>query len=151
MYAASKAGLEALLDVVRVEVAQLGIDLGVAYLMFIDTPLVRDGDREHPDLALMRSMLRGPARKTYPVSMAADALVLGIERRARQVFVPGSLRYQHLLRGVIKPVIDREFRRIAPEVDRLSEQKVRERGSFAAAFNCGTLAARERRAADGDA
>lgn len=151
MYAASKAGLEALLDVVRVEVAQLGIDIGVAYLMFIDTPLVRDGDREHPDLAGMRSMLRGPARKTYPVSMAADALVRGIQSRARQVFVPGSLRYQHLLRGVIKPVIDREFRRIAPEVDRLSEQKVRERGSFAAAFNRGTLAAREHRAADGDA
>ena len=151
MYAASKAGLEALLDVVRVEVAQLGIDVGVAYLMFIDTPLVRDGDREHADLARMRSMLRGPARKTYPASMAADALVRGIQRRARQVFVPGSLKYQHLLRGVIKPVIDREFRRIAPEVDRLSEQKVRERGSFAAAFNRRTLAAREDRAADGDA
>ena len=150
MYAASKAGLEALLDVVRVEVAQLGIDVGVAYLMFIDTPLVSDGDREHADLARMRSMLRGPARKTYPVSMAADALARGIQRRARQVFVPGSLKYQHLLRGIIKPVIDREFRRIAPEVDRLSEQKVRERGSFAAAFNRGTLAAREHRAADGD-
>ncbi len=65
--------------------------------------------------------------------------------------MPGSLKYQHLLRGVIKPVIDREFRRIAAEVDRLSEQKVRERGSFAAAFNRRTLAAREDRAADGDA
>ena len=151
MYAASKAGLEALLEVVRVEVAHLGIDVGVAYLMFIDTPLVRDGDCEHADLARMRSMLRGPARKTYPVSVAADALARGIERRARQVFVPGSLRYQHLLRGVIKPLIDRDFRRIAAEVDRLSEKKVRERGSFAAAFNRVTLAAREDRAADGDA
>ncbi len=96
-------------------------------------------------------MLRGPARKTYPASMAADALARGIQRRARQVFVPGSLKYQHLLRGVIKPLIDRDFRRIAAQVDRLSEQKVRERGSFTAAFNRGTLAAREHRAADGDA
>ena len=133
---------------VRVEVAQLGIDPSAwPTLMFIDTPLVRDGDRQRPDLARMRSMLRGPAGS--PVSMAADALVRGIERRARQVFVPGSLRYQRLLRGVIKPVIDREFQQHGgrPAV----QQKVRERGSFPAAFNCGTLAARERRAADGDA
>jgi NAD(P)-dependent dehydrogenase (short-subunit alcohol dehydrogenase family) len=149
MYAASKAGLEALLDVVRVEVAHLGVDVGVAYLMFINTPMVRDGDREHADFARMRAMLRGPAGKTYAASIAADALVRGIERRSRQVFVPGTLKYQHLLRGVIKPVVDREFRRIAPEVDRLTEEKVRERGSFAAAFNRGALAAHERRAADG--
>jgi NAD(P)-dependent dehydrogenase (short-subunit alcohol dehydrogenase family) len=138
MYAASKAALEALLDVVRVEVAHLGIDVGVAYMMFIDTPMVRDSDREHSDFARMRSMLRGPAAKTYPVSMAADALARGVEQRARQVFVPRSLKYQYLLRGVLNRLADREFRPIAPHIDRLTEEKAAARGSFGAAFSAST-------------
>jgi NAD(P)-dependent dehydrogenase (short-subunit alcohol dehydrogenase family) len=145
MYAASKAALEALLDVVRVEVAHLGVGVGVAYLMFIDTSMVRDGDREHADFARMRAMLRGPAAKTYPVSMAADAMVRGVERRSRQVFVPRSLKYQYFLRGVLKRLIDREFRPIAPHIDRLTEEKVATRGSFGAAFSA---SARGHRTAD---
>jgi NAD(P)-dependent dehydrogenase (short-subunit alcohol dehydrogenase family) len=136
-YAASKAGLEALLDVVRVEVAHLGVDVGVAYFMFIDTPMVRDGDRDHADLARMRSMLRGPAGKTYPVSAAADALVEAIHRRKRRVFVPRSLRAQLWLRGVLGPVMGREMRRLAPEVDRLTAEKVRRGGDFEPAFSRG--------------
>jgi NAD(P)-dependent dehydrogenase (short-subunit alcohol dehydrogenase family) len=134
-YSASKAGLEALLNVLRTEVAHLGVDVGVAYLMFIDTPMVREMDLEQADLARMRKKLPGPAGKTYPVSMAADRVADGIRRRATRVFVPSSLRWQYLLRGLLPPVLDITFRRIAREIDQLTEAKVAERGSFAAGFN----------------
>lgn len=134
-YSASKAGLEALLDVVRVELAHLGVDVGVAYLMFIDTPMVRTGEAQHPDLVHMRTRLPGPASKTYSVAEAAEALARGVRRRSRRVFVPGSLRLYYHLRGVVRPLLDVLFRRVAPEVDRLTATKVAERGAFGAAFN----------------
>jgi NAD(P)-dependent dehydrogenase (short-subunit alcohol dehydrogenase family) len=138
-YSASKAGLEALLNVVRVEVAHLGVGVGVAYPMFIDTPMVREMDHEQADIAHMRQKLPGPAGRTYPVSLAGDRIADGIRERATRVFVPSSLRWQFLLRGLLPPVLDMSFRRIAREVDRLTEAKVGERGSFSAAFNRRTL------------
>jgi NAD(P)-dependent dehydrogenase (short-subunit alcohol dehydrogenase family) len=144
LYAASKAGLEALLNVVRVEVAHLGVDVGIAYLLFIDTPMVRDADTEHGDFARMRALLPGPAGKAYPVSLAADTLVRAVHRRSRRAFVPSSVRVQYLLRGVIGNVVDRQFRRIAPEVDRLTAQKVAEKGPFEAGFTRAVLAGRDR-------
>ncbi|WP_203337530.1 SDR family NAD(P)-dependent oxidoreductase [Nocardioides limicola] len=134
-YAASKAGLEALLDVVRVELAHVGVDVGVAYLMFIDTPMVRTGEAQHPDLLHMRTGLPGPVGKTYSVAEAADTLARGVRRRSARVFVPGSLRLQYLLHAVARPLLDILFRRVAPEVDRLTAVKVAERGPFDAAFN----------------
>jgi hypothetical protein len=127
--------LEALLNVVRVEVAHLGVDVGIGYLMFIDTPMVREGDRQHGDLATMRAMLPGPAGKTYPVSLAGDRLLKGVRRRANRIFVPSSLRWQYYLRGLLGPVTDRGFAKAARHVDRLTQAKVAEKGTMAAAFN----------------
>jgi hypothetical protein len=94
-------------------------------------------------------MLRGPAGKTYPVSLAADRLVQGIHRRKRRVFVPASLLVQHVLRGAISRLLDSEFRRMAIEVDRLTEDKVNERGRFAAALSESVLTARDGRSGMG--
>ena len=138
-YSASKAGLEALLNVVRVEVAHLGVAVGIGYLMFIDTPMVREGDRQHSDLATLRAMLPGPAGKTFPVSLAADRLAKGVRRRANRIFVPSSLRWQYYLRGFLSPVTDRSFAKIARQVDQLTLAKVNEKGALAAAFNYGLV------------
>lgn len=149
LYAASKAGLEALLNVVRVEVAHLGVAVGIAYPLFIDTPMVRDADSEHGDFARMRALLPGPTGKAYPVSLAADALARAVRRRSRRAFVPSAVRVQFLLRGVIGNLVDRQFRRIAPEVDRLTAQKVAENGAFEAGFTRAVLAGRDRHIAKG--
>ena len=74
-YGASKAGLEQLLNALRVEVHHLGVDVGVAYFSWIDTDMVRGAESQHPGFAAMRKGLRGPARKTLPVGDAADAIV----------------------------------------------------------------------------
>src|SRR3954447_24813721 len=65
-YAASKAGFEQLLNVLRVEVAHLGVDVGVAYFSFIDTDMVRGADARHPAFAEARSRARGPAGRGPP-------------------------------------------------------------------------------------
>jgi NAD(P)-dependent dehydrogenase (short-subunit alcohol dehydrogenase family) len=140
-YAASKAGLEALLDTVRVEVAHLGVGVGVAYLIFIDTPMVREGDAQHPDLAMMRKRLPGPAGRMHSVAEAAQALVDAVTGRRNQVFVPTSLRGQYWLRSIIRPLLDRKLRQMAPEVDALTERKVAQRGAYEAAFGARELAA----------
>src|SRR6476469_3652451 len=66
-YGASKAGLEQLLNVLRIEVRHLGVDVGVAYFSWIDTDMVRGAERQHAGFAAMRKGLRGPASKTLPV------------------------------------------------------------------------------------
>jgi hypothetical protein len=104
--------------------------------------MVRDADSEHGDFARMRAMLPGPAGKSYPVSLAADTLARAVHRRSRRAFVPRSVRLQYLMRGVIGNLVDRQFKRIAPDVDRLTAQKVAERGGFEAGFTKVVLAAR---------
>src|SRR5215218_2968392 len=88
-YAASKAGFEHLLDVLRVEVAHLGVDVGIAFFSWIDTEMVRGAERSDPAFAALRAKLRGPAGLTLPVGAAADALVRAVHGRERMVTAPG--------------------------------------------------------------
>src|ERR671923_1317055 len=45
-YCAAKAGVEAMTDCLRVEMASLGVGVGVAYFLFLDTDMVNDSERE---------------------------------------------------------------------------------------------------------
>jgi NAD(P)-dependent dehydrogenase (short-subunit alcohol dehydrogenase family) len=139
-YAASKSGLERLLDVLRVETAHLGVAVGVAYFSWIDTDMVRGSERHHPGFAAMRAGLRGPAGRTLPVDEAADAIVRGVERRARRVGAPGFVGALYRLRGLVPEILDREARKSAPEVDRLTAEMVAERGAFEAGLRPGEAA-----------
>ena len=107
-YGASKAGLEQLLNVLRIEVRHLGVDVGVAYFSWIDTDMVRGAERSHPGFAAMREGLRGPAGRTLPVGDAADAIVRGVQRRSRRVVAPGFVGALYRLRGLVPELIDRE-------------------------------------------
>ncbi len=106
-YCASKAGVEAFADSLRVEVAHHGVDVGCAYFSWIDTDMVRDADRDSA-FAQMRGSLNYPFSKTYPESVAVDALVRGIESRAKRVCGPRWIRPVQLVRGMIEPAIRRE-------------------------------------------
>jgi NAD(P)-dependent dehydrogenase (short-subunit alcohol dehydrogenase family) len=114
-YSTSKAGVEAMAKCVRVEVAHLGVDVGVAYFGWIDTDMVRGGE-EHPAFSFMRSKLRGPLGKTLPVSKAGEAIVSGIEKRAKIVAEPPFVRVADKLRGLVANAVDREVERHVPEV-----------------------------------
>jgi NAD(P)-dependent dehydrogenase (short-subunit alcohol dehydrogenase family) len=131
-YGASKAGLEQLLNVLRLEVRHLGVDVGVAYFLWIDTDMVRGADRMHPGFRAMRESLRGPAGKTLPVSAAADAIARGVEHRSPRVFAPRSVGVIYRLRGLLSELVGREAAKVAPDLDRYTAEMVAERGAFAA-------------------
>jgi NAD(P)-dependent dehydrogenase (short-subunit alcohol dehydrogenase family) len=139
-YGASKAGLEQLLNVLRIEVHHLGVDVGVAYFSWIDTDMVRGAESYHPGFAAMRKGLRGPAGKTLPVGDAADAIVRGVQRRSRRVVAPGFVGALYRLRGLIPELIEREAFKSAPDVDRFTAEMVAERGAFAAGLRPGEQA-----------
>jgi NAD(P)-dependent dehydrogenase (short-subunit alcohol dehydrogenase family) len=114
-YSTSKAGVEAMAKCLRVEVAHLGVGVGVAYFGWIDTDMVRGGE-EHPAFSFMRSRLRGPLAKTLPVATAGEAIVNGIEKRAKVIAEPKFVRFADKVRGLIPNAVDREIERHVPEV-----------------------------------
>ena len=88
-YNMAKAGVEALADSLRPELAGDGVDVGCAYFGVIDTDMVRDAFAEP---ATRRLNARTPAifTRRLPVAEAARGIEHGIERRARRIVVPRS-------------------------------------------------------------
>lgn len=124
-YAASKAGVEALANCLRVELAPKGTAVGCAYFGFVDTDMVRQANA-HP--ATRRSRV---TTGTAPLSSAVDAIVAGIERRARVVRAPRALGPLEALRGVVNPLVNHLAPR-RPEVRdaiRLGEERPQAPGS----------------------
>lgn len=115
-YSVSKAGVEALADSLRTEVARHGVDVGVAYFSWIDTDMVRGADARR-ELGGMREKLSGPMGKTSTLEECVNGVVDGIERRRRWITVPGWVRAAILLRGPLSVLIDRGGRREVPEVE----------------------------------
>jgi NAD(P)-dependent dehydrogenase (short-subunit alcohol dehydrogenase family) len=99
-YCASKSGVEAMAHALRIELAEFGVDVGVAYLSWVDTDMVRGADSV-PALATMRARMPAPFNRTYPADEAIGRLVSGIERRHAQIWFPGWVRLLVPVRGFI--------------------------------------------------
>lgn len=119
-YAMSKAGVEALGRVLRVELAPHGASAGVAYYGFIATEMVRQGIEEDPIGSELEDQIPAFVRRRLTPEQAAAALVDGIESRSPRSFAPGFLRWYSALRGVINPLVDWQLRR-----DRVTQDVVR--------------------------
>lgn len=135
-YAASKAGVEAFANSLRVEVAHHGVAVGCAYFSWIDTDMVRGTD-EHPSFTAMLSSLKGPFGKRYPLHHAVDAIVAGVEGRKRLVAGPKWVRFTLPVRSLIVPLGEAQAKTKMPEVERLWEQEVAEIGLAAASSPTG--------------
>jgi NAD(P)-dependent dehydrogenase (short-subunit alcohol dehydrogenase family) len=131
-YAAAKAGVEAFGDSLRAEVKHLGVDVGVAYFSWIQTDMVAGGDAS-PAAALLRGQMKGPLGKTYPLSVAIDAVENGIESRARRVVAPGWARIMLAMRDFLGPLTERQVRNLMPEVEAAVERDIAEHGAEASA------------------
>jgi NAD(P)-dependent dehydrogenase (short-subunit alcohol dehydrogenase family) len=90
-YGASKSGVEAFAHALRAELRVHGVDVGVAYLSWTDTSMVRGAD-ETPGLRELRASIPGLFGKIYPVGPAVTAIVEGIVRRAPHVYAQRWVR-----------------------------------------------------------
>ncbi len=115
-YCASKSGVEAFAHSVRAEVAHHGVRVGVAYLSWTDTDMVRGAD-ENPALREMRAGLPFPAGRTSPLAPAAEALVHGIARRASRVYGQRWLPPMQLVRGFVPHFVTRFAARAMPGIE----------------------------------
>ncbi|CAL9520695.1 SDR family oxidoreductase [Streptomyces sp. enrichment culture] len=121
-YCASKSGVEAYAHALRAEVAHRGVKVGVGYLSWTDTDMVRGADQDDV-MRELRQRLPWPANKTYPLGPAVDRLVAGIERRSAHVYGQAWLRGMQGVRGYLPALIgtvgQREMKRFAGRLDGL--------------------------------
>jgi len=121
-YCASKSGVEAYAHALRAEVAHRGVKVGVGYLSWTDTDMVRGADQDDV-MRELRQRLPWPANKTYPLGPAVDRLVAGIERRSAHVYGQAWLRGMQGIRGFLPALIgtvgQREMKRFAGRLDGL--------------------------------
>jgi NAD(P)-dependent dehydrogenase (short-subunit alcohol dehydrogenase family) len=116
-YTASKAGVEAFANALRMEVSHLGVGVGTAHPAWIDTDLVRDADADLEAFAENRASMPGFLGATMPVDECARRLADGIERRAGRICVPRTAVLAHWLRSVLGgPLAARLLRRRTAEV-----------------------------------
>lgn len=116
-YCASKAGAESFAHALRAEVAHQGVAVGIAYLNWIDTDMVRDADR-HAVLRELRAHMPQPARKVHPVDLVAERLATAVERRSASVYVPAWLRAVQPVRALLPPVVTHVARTELPRLER---------------------------------
>jgi NAD(P)-dependent dehydrogenase (short-subunit alcohol dehydrogenase family) len=108
-YSASKAGVEAIGNTLRIELRPYGARVGVAYLAEIDTDMTRRGFGTEA-AAKLQPNLRGFSR-VAPLTVAIDALERGIARRARRVVAPAWVAPLLPLRMAVQPLVDRAVQR----------------------------------------
>ncbi|WP_269855706.1 SDR family oxidoreductase [Streptomyces sp. RPT161] len=113
-YCASKAGAEAFAHSLRAEVAHQGVRVGVGYLSWTDTDMVRGADQDAV-LRELRARLPWPLNRTYPLGPAVDRIAAGVERRAPHVYGQWWLRGMQAVRGYLPGLVatvgQREVRR----------------------------------------
>ena len=100
-YDTAKAGVEHFANALRLEVAHLGVAVGSAHMLWIDTPLVQDAKSDLPAFRKLLAAMPGPLGKTTSVAACGEAFVKGIEARKRYVYCPD---YVALLRW-FKPLL----------------------------------------------
>jgi NAD(P)-dependent dehydrogenase (short-subunit alcohol dehydrogenase family) len=109
-YAASKAGVEALTDGLRQEVAHTGTAVGCAFFSFLDTDMVQRGF-ERPSAQAMQERMSGLFARRSPLKAGIDAIERGIERRSRTVVAPRWARGVLVARTILQPLAERDAAR----------------------------------------
>src|SRR5215208_621944 len=121
-YAASKAGVEQFANCLRLELAHKGVAVGSVHPGWIDTDLVRDQRQDLKSFDAAFEKFPWPLNATTSVGDCADAIVDGMRRRRRRVYVPKAIAAVQALRTLTTgPVgnwfIRRESKEIVPQME----------------------------------
>ncbi|MFJ5219183.1 short-chain dehydrogenase/reductase [Streptomyces sp. NPDC088354] len=103
-YCASKSGVETFAHGLRTEVAGRGVGVGIAYLSWTDTEMIREAWRHGP-LREVRALMPWPANRAHPVEPTAERLVRGIERRSSSVYVQPWVRGVQTARALLPGLV----------------------------------------------
>ena len=122
-YSASKAGVEAYANCLRPEVKHHGVGVGVGYFSWIDTDLVRGAD-DRRSYRMLRERLRGPMATTHPVSAVGDAVVKGIESKARWIVVPSWASIILWLRPLLYRISESQGSRSMAEFEPIAAEDI---------------------------
>jgi short-subunit dehydrogenase len=128
-YCASKAGVEAFTHALRAEVAHHGVAVGIAYLSWTDTDMIRDADR-YLVLRELRAQMPSPARRVHSAEAVAERLARAVEQRHTAVYVPAWLRLAQVTRAALPPLVLRRSRRELPRLE--AEEPLRPTGLLGA-------------------
>ncbi|QGV82329.1 SDR family oxidoreductase [Streptomyces ficellus] len=116
-YCASKAGVESFAQSLRAELAHQRIGVGIAYVHWTDTDMIRDADR-HTVLRELRAHMPPGARKTYPVQRVASWVAQGVDHKSATVYAPPWLRLVQPLRPLFPYAVTAVSRRALPRLAR---------------------------------
>ncbi|QTJ67134.1 SDR family NAD(P)-dependent oxidoreductase [Rhodococcus sp. ZPP] len=108
-YTASKAGVWAMCDSIRLELRHLGVGVGSAHPTFFRTPLMDDIVADPAGHELWGGNDKG-LFKMVPIGTVVDALVGGIEKRADLIVAPKTNTLLAKAPGLFRPLLDRVFR-----------------------------------------
>jgi NAD(P)-dependent dehydrogenase (short-subunit alcohol dehydrogenase family) len=129
-YCSAKAGVEALSDCLRIEMLPLGVDVGVAYFLFLDTDMVNDAEREMPLMKRVKGEMPKLVGRTYPLAPAIDEVCAAIAERRRRVAYPKwFLKVLPLRQLLAAKVFERQAAKQAAIALTEYERLARERGA----------------------
>jgi NAD(P)-dependent dehydrogenase (short-subunit alcohol dehydrogenase family)/alkylhydroperoxidase family enzyme len=134
-YSASKAGVEALADALRVELQHTGARVGVAYFAELDTDMTSRGFGTEA-----ASRIRRGPRRVAPLKAGVDAIERGVASRSRRVVAPSWTEPLLHVRMLAQRVVERAT---APGLDEVLDVARRENAPLTTA-----LANRESSAGD---
>ena len=104
-YAASKAGVAAMADVVRLEMRAVGVTVGSVHPVIFRTPMIGDALSSPAAVELVKDFTG--AFKTVELDTVVDEIVRGIERRAKRTVVPRQHGPTALIPGLAQAAIER--------------------------------------------
>jgi len=121
-YAASKAAVEQFANCLRLEVAHKGVSVGSVHPGWIDTDLVREQRQDLKSFDAAFDKFPWPLNATTSVEECADAIVAGMERRKRRVYVPRAIALVQALRTLTTGTVGyfamrREVKKMVPQME----------------------------------
>ncbi|HEX4690471.1 MAG TPA: SDR family oxidoreductase [Solirubrobacteraceae bacterium] len=148
-YCASKAGVEQFGNALRLEVAHKGVQVGTIHPSWIDTDLVRDQKADSPTFSKALEELPWPMGETTSLEDCAAAVIDGIERRRRKIYVPRTVAIVQAMRAlIISPLGEFPIKRRARTMVPALEAEVQQLGRYWGASSAGLGAPRKKTAVE---
>ncbi|MFL6131761.1 MAG: SDR family NAD(P)-dependent oxidoreductase, partial [Nocardioidaceae bacterium] len=104
-YTASKAGVWAMCNSLRLELRQSGVTVGSVHPAFFRTPMI-DEVLEDAVARKVWNDFKG-VFEVLSIDDVVPAIVRGIERRSQQIVIPKKLRMASIAPGAMRPLVER--------------------------------------------